>query len=101
MEKRMAQVIHLPDNFIGKADREKLESFGAHVIVHGRGTRWHWAKDIGGGDIFEIYKAGPKDTLIVRIRRDRPRDVFRAEDASGGLVVAGTLEHVMAVLGRQ
>jgi hypothetical protein len=97
----MAQVIQLPDNFIGKADREKLESFGAHVIVHGRGTRWHWTKDVGGGDIFEIYRGGATETLIARIRRDRSRDLFRAEDASGGLIVAGTLEHVMAVLDRQ
>ena len=101
MEKRMAQVIRMPDNFISKADREKLESFGAHVIVHGRATRWHWAKDVGGGDIFEIYKAGRKGTPIVRIRRDRTRDVFCAEDASGGLVAAGTLAHVMAVLESQ
>ena len=101
MERRMAQVIHLPDNFIGKADREKLESFGAHVIVRGRATRWHWAKDVGGGDIFEIYRAAPREGLMARIRRDRPRDLFRAEDASGGLIVAGTLEHLMAVLERQ
>jgi hypothetical protein len=98
MEKRMAQVIHLPDNFIGKADRERLESYGAHVIVHRRAVRWHWAKDFGGGDVFEIYKGGPRETLIARIRRDRSRDLFRAEDAAGGLIVAGTLEHVMAVL---
>lgn len=101
MEKRMADVIHLPDNFIGKVDREKLESFGAHLIAHGRATRWHWGKDAAGADVFEIYKGGPREALVARIRRDRPLDMFRAEDASGGLIVAGNLEHLMAVLDRQ
>ncbi|MGF1615519.1 MAG: hypothetical protein ACFCVA_16870 [Gammaproteobacteria bacterium] len=101
MEKRRAQVIQLPDNFIGKADREKLASFGAHVIGRGRATRWHWAKDSAGADLFEIYKGGPNESLMARIRRNRPLDVFRAEDAAGRLIVAGTLEHVMAVLDRE
>jgi hypothetical protein len=51
----MTEIITLPDNFIGKEDREKLESFAAHTIAHGRATRLQWDKDTDGGDIFEIY----------------------------------------------
>ena len=50
----MTEIIKLPENFIGKEDREKMESFGGHEISHGRATRWHWGEDADGDDVFEI-----------------------------------------------
>ena len=29
------EIVRLPDNFIGKDDQARLESFGAYLIVHG------------------------------------------------------------------
>lgn len=94
----MADIIRLPDNFIGKEDHERLESFGAHMIAHGRATRWHWDKDTDGDDVFEIYRGGADEVLIVRINRDREKDTFRAEDAAGHAIASGALDHVMAIV---
>ena len=96
----MAEIIKLPGNYIGKEDREKLESFGGHTISHGRATRWHWGEDADGDDVFEIYRGGEDETLVTRIGRDREMDAFCAHDAAGNLVVSGALEHVMAELDR-
>ena len=94
----MSQIINLPANFIGKDDREKLESFGGHTIAHGRATRWHWDRNARGDDVFEIYHGGQRETLTARISRDRDLDAFRARDATGDLIVSSTLEHVFAEL---
>lgn len=96
----MAKIINLPDNFIGKEDREKLESFGGHEIAHGRATRWHWGKNAQGGDVFDIYRGGAKEQLVVQIGRDREHDKFYIKNASGKLVSSGTLDHIMAELDR-
>ena len=96
----MAKIINLPDNFIGKEDREKLESFGGHEIGHGRATRWHWDKNANGDDIFEIYRGGPNEELVAQISRDRKQDIFYVKNASGKQVSAGTLDHIMAELDR-
>lgn len=94
----MTEVVHLPDNFIGKDDQEKLESFGSHEIARGRATRWHWTKTAQGGDAFEILRGGAQEQLVTRVRRDRKRDVFSAHDRDGRLIAEGTLDHIMAVL---
>lgn len=94
----MTKTITLPNNFIGKEDKEKLESFGGHTIAHGRATRWHWTKKANGDDVFEIYRGGLDEELAARVIRDRKEDVFFALDGAEGLIVTGTLEHVMAEL---
>ena len=94
----MTEIIRLPDNFIGKEDREKLESFGGHTIARGRATRWHWGKDADGDDIFEIYPASADNTLAVSISRNRELDAFCARDAAGRSITSGPLEHVFAEL---
>lgn len=93
----MTEIIILPDNFIGKEDREKLESFAAHTIAHGRATHWQWDKDADGGDSFEIYPVGADNRLTVRISRNRELDRYFASDADQS-IVWGTLEHVFAEL---
>jgi hypothetical protein len=94
----MTDIISLPDNFIGKEDREKLESFGGHTIAHGRATRWHWNKDADGDDVFEMFHGGADETLAARINRDRKQDVFCARGATDEQIASGTLEHVLAEL---
>lgn len=94
----MSKTIKLPDNFIGKDDREKLESFGGHTIAHGRATRWHWAKGSNGNDVFEIYRGGENEVLAARITRSREQDAFFGRDGSETMIVSGTLEHVLAEL---
>jgi hypothetical protein len=94
----MGKIVTLPENFIGKEDRERLESFGGHTVAHGRATRWNWRKDSDGDDVFEIYRGGDNEILIARINRDRKRDTFCARDATGGPLVSGSLEHVFAQL---
>ena len=96
----MAKIINLPDNFIGKEDREKLESFGGHEIAHGRATRWHWSKNANGDDVFEIYRGGANEELLVRISRDRKQDIFCVENSAGKRISSGTLDHIMAELDR-
>ncbi len=94
----MNKIIELPRNFIGKEDKERLESFGGHLIAHGRATRWHWNRNGAGDDLFEIYTGGPDERLSARVNRDRDLDAFCAAEASGRLIVAGPLDHVMAAL---
>jgi hypothetical protein len=97
-EVEMAEIIELPQNFFGKEDREKLESFGGHEIAHGRVTRWHWSKDQDGDDVFEIFKGGPDEYLVARVSRDRDRHAYCAHDADEQHLVSGALDHVMAEL---
>lgn len=94
----MTDVVHLPDNFIGKDDQAKLESFGSHEIARGRATRWCWTRDDKGGDAFEIRKGGAREVLVVRITRDRKRDLFSAHGPDARLLAEGALDHLMAVL---
>jgi hypothetical protein len=94
----MADVISLPDNPIGPPDRERLESFMGHEIGRGRATRWHWTSDEQGNDLIELYSGGADEALMLRIGRDRERDVFQAFDAEDTLLVEGSLEHVMTEL---
>lgn len=94
----MSEIVQLPENFIGKEDRERLESFGGHTIAHGRATRWHWSSDERGNDVFEIYKGGADEALAYRVSRDRRNDLFRVHDSREREVLSGDLEHVMAGL---
>lgn len=94
----MTKTIRLPDNFIGKEDREKLESFGGHTIGRGRATRWHWTQDANGDDVFEIFRGGVNEESAARICRDREQDAFRACDHWEQDIAAGALEHVLAEL---
>lgn len=94
----MSDIVQLPENFIGREDRERLESFGGHTIAHGRATRWHWANDGQSGDVFEIYRGGAHEVLAYRVSRDRKQGVFRVHDARERAVLQGDLEHVMAGL---
>jgi hypothetical protein len=94
----MTQIIRLPDNFIGREDREKLESFAGHTVARGRATRWHWDKDAAGNDIFEIQSGGSRARPAVRINRSRAQDAYSARDATGRSIVQGALDHVFAEL---
>lgn len=93
----MTEIITLPDNFIGKEDREKLESIAAHTIAHGRATHWQWSKDADGVDNFEIYPVGADNRRTVRICRNRELDRFCDRDAAHS-IASGALEHVFAAL---
>ena len=88
-------IIRLALNLIGPADHRRLESFGAHVIQHGRATRYAWSEE-GGDPRFDIYRGGADERLALRIGRHRAEHEFFAEDAAGQQVAAGTLDHVMA-----
>ena len=94
----MAEIIGLPENIIGKEDHEALESYGGHEISRGRATRFHWDKDEDGSPVFQIFRGGADEELVVTIRRDREKDEFQAITPQGKQIVSGTLEHVMAVL---
>jgi hypothetical protein len=98
LEFPMTDIIRIPDNFIGKDDQARLESFGGHEIARGRATRWHWGKDDNGAGVFEVFRGGSHERLVVRISRDRENDQFRAHDAAQRLLAEGPLERVMAVL---
>jgi len=91
-------IIDLPDNFIGKDDQTRLESFGGHLIGRGHATRWHWMRT-GEIDVaFEIFRGGANERLFARFRRDREHDRFVAEDSAGRVVATGALDHVMAIV---
>ncbi|MGB5561254.1 MAG: hypothetical protein WBN02_02955 [Sedimenticolaceae bacterium] len=97
-EARMGDVTRLPDNFIGKEDRERLESFGGHTIARGRATRWHWGTDAAGNDAFEIYEGGTDERLAASVSRDRRLSVFLAVNGERHAIGSGDLEHLMAEL---
>lgn len=92
----MAQIFELPSNFFGKEDRERVESFAAHEITHGRATRWHWAKDDDNDDIFQLFAGGADESLVLTLSRDRKQDAYCAHDGEGQHLVSGPLDHVMA-----
>ena len=94
----MTQIINLAENIISKKDRELLESFGGHTIGHGRATRWHWQKADNGDVMFEIFRGGSDEELVICINRDRKEDAFYAHDAAGRMVASGRLDHVMSEL---
>jgi hypothetical protein len=94
----MTRVIRLPDNFIGKEDRDKLESYAGHTIARGRATRWSWGKCADGDDRFEIHTGGADDRLAVTVSRNREQDAFYVCDAAGRLITTGPLDHVFAEL---
>jgi hypothetical protein len=96
----MADIIKLPDNLISNEDRHKLESYGGHEIARGRATRFHWTTSDKGDPLFEIYRGGAKEQLIVQIGRHREQDEYYAVDATGQEVTSGALDHVMAELDR-
>lgn len=93
----MSEVIVLPENLIGKEDRELLSSFAGHQIGLGRATRFHWGSD-EHGDVLELYRGRPAERLLLEIRRDRERDLFLALDPGGRVLAEGKLDHVMVVL---
>lgn len=94
----MSKTFTLADNFIGKDDKERLESYGGHTIAHGRATRWHFTKKANGDDVFELFIGGQDEKLAAQVYRDRSQDVFIAEDGSGSLIVSGKLKQVLAEL---
>jgi len=94
----MADIIDLPDDFIGKDDQRRLESFGGHLVSHGRSSRWRWNRERGVDVAFEIFQGGPHEELLASITRHREEDVFYATDAAGRVLARGSLEHVMAVV---
>lgn len=98
MSKSSNNVVRLPDDFIGKEDEVKLESFGAHLIARGAATRWQWLRS-GGFDVeLEILRGGRDEELLARIGRDRSRRVFYAIDAWDQRIAEGPLDRVMAVV---
>lgn len=94
----MSEIINLADNIISKEDHEQLSSFAGHTIAHGRATRWHWDKAENGDDVLEIFRGGADEKLAVLISRNRTLDAYYAHDATGNVISAGVLDHVMAEL---
>ncbi|MFC7048342.1 hypothetical protein [Emcibacter nanhaiensis] len=97
----MADIIKLPDNLISNDDRQKLESYGAHEIARGRATRFHWTESEQGDPLFEIYRGGAVEELVLQIGRHREQDEYYALDPSGQDLTSGSLDHVMAQLDRK
>lgn len=98
MAEHEENIVELPENFIGVEDAEKLESFGGHLIAHGRATRWRWSRRNGIDVAFEIFHGGPHEHLMFAIKRDRDKDAFYVADASGQVLDEGPLDHIMAVV---
>lgn len=94
----MADIIDLPEDFIGKEDQQRLESFGGHLVSHGCSSRWQWNRERGFDVAFEIFRGGPAEELFVSITRHRGEDVFYATDAARKVLARGSLEHIMAVV---
>jgi hypothetical protein len=94
----MTKIIKLPNNFIGKEDREKLESFARHTIARGRATRWYWGRNAEGDDQFAICSHGADLQLAVTISRDRKQDEYYARDTVGDMIAQGAIEHLFAEL---
>lgn len=94
----MVEIIELPNNFFGKDDRERLESFGGHEIARGRATRWHWDKDEDNDDIFQLFAGGADEYLILTLSRDRSQDACCAHDGKHNHLSSGSLDHVMAAV---
>lgn len=94
----MAEIIRLQRNFISKSDKQALESFGAHIIVHSHARRWCWSRDNRGDEVFEIFHGGARDALVVLISRDSELDSYCARDGRGSLIVTGTLAQVFTEL---
>ena len=99
MEGELAEITKLPDNLIGKDDREHLEAFGSHTIARGRATRWQWSVD-STGDAFEVFAGGANEQRVATVTRDRQADCFRAFGADGRELAYGDLQHVMGLLDR-
>jgi len=91
-------IVELPDDFIGKEDELRIESFGSHLIAHGYATRWHWRREHGVDVAFELFRGGPDEEFLLAIKRDRAKDLFYALDAAGNRIEEGKLDHVMAVV---
>jgi hypothetical protein len=90
------KVIRLPDDFIGKDDEARLESFGGHLIAGGLATRWHWRREAGIDVAFEVFYGGADERPLLTVTRDRERDAFVAKDGAGRVIAEGTLDRVMA-----
>ena len=97
-EDDVVDITKLPDNFIGKDDREHLEAFGGHTIARGRATRWRWARTPAGDDCFEMFAGGVDEHRVAHVVRDRAADCFRVFDADNRELVNGELGHIMAAL---
>jgi hypothetical protein len=95
---KMADIIELPDNLIGIEDKESIESFGGHEISHGRATRFHWDKNENKDPVFELYRGGANEKLVIVISRERKNHKFQAVDKNGKMIVSGALDHVMKIL---
>lgn len=96
----MSRNLNIPDNYINKEDRERLESFGMHTIARGRAARWRWSENMNGDDVFEIFCGGKDRTLAARIFHDRHQGIFYACDGEADTIASDTLAHVLADLER-
>lgn len=91
------KIVNLPDDFIGKEDEQKLESYGAHLVGLGYATRYHWKRQDGIIVAFEVYRGGVDEEFLFAIKRDSEGDYYYVEDTSAAEAGRGTLEHVMVV----
>ncbi len=91
------KVVKLPDAFFSKEDEQRLESFGAHLIAHGKATRWRWARQNGIDVAFDVYRGGPDEELMFSFSRDRERErgYYQLTDAAGRTLEKGKLERLM------
>lgn len=93
------KVIKLPDAYFSKEDEQRLESFGAHLIAHGKATRWRWVRKNGIDVAFNVYRGGPDEVLMFSFSRDREREGERGyyllTDATGRTLEKGKLERLM------
>lgn len=92
------KIVELPDNFIGRQDRKRLESFGAHLITCGHAVRWRWNRERDMDTAFEIFFGAAHEELPFCIRRDRKKRVFYVTDAQGKRLDEGTLTHIMTAI---
>ncbi len=92
------EIVRLPENFIGKEDQARLESFGAYLIVHGFATRWHWTRCRGIDVAFELFCGGAHELRLFCIERSRELDAFVLCDGQGRALERGKLDHIMTVV---
>ncbi len=95
----MSDFYDLPDNFIGKKDKQKLERFGNHEVAQGVAQHWQWKKSIDGADVFHLYSRYEGNVPLVKITRDRANNRFVAKFHPQSGHLSGRLDDVLALVG--
>jgi hypothetical protein len=91
-------IIALPENFIGKHDQVRLESFAARLVARGFAARWHWDRERGVDTALRVFKGRADAQPMFCFQRNCRDHTFFARDASGRLIAEGALPHVLTIV---